>query len=42
MHSIQIMRECLHKNLHSLSEVIFTHDDLYNTGEEGVDDKNWN
>ncbi len=47
--TLQVIRECLKKSLEdtslesaeALSEVIFTHDDLYDSGKEGIEDKLW-
>lgn len=38
---LQVVRECLSNNEDNFSEVIFTHDDLYNSGSEGIEDKLW-
>ena len=47
--SPQVMRDCLNKSLEDASEsdddpladVIYVHDDLYDSGNEGIDDKMW-
>ena len=40
---LRIVRECLQGNLHNPSEVIFSHDDLYNSGYDAVEnDKAFN
>ena len=36
----QVMRECLQSN-DNPSEIIFAHDDLYDSGSEGIVDKQW-
>ena len=35
------MRECLEKNPENHSEVLFTHDDLYVSTQEGINDEQW-
>ena len=36
----QVMRECLQSN-DNPSEIIYAHDDLYDSGSEGIVDKQW-
>ena len=44
----QVIRDCLTKGIEDASEgddpladVIYVHDDLYDSGNEGIDDKLW-
>ena len=44
----QVIRDCLNKSMEDASEsddpladVIYVHDDLYDSGNEGIDDKMW-